>query len=135
MDVAITVLGGFSVAVGPIAIDGAEWRRRPAANLVKLLALQPGRRLHREQVMDLLWLDSGPEEAAPRLHKAAHYARRTLGDPDSLVLSGEFVALFPGRDVQVDAQEFEAAASSALEAGDPAAAGRAADGYPGSAAP
>ena len=94
MDVAITVLGRFSVAVGPKMIDGAEWRRRPAANLVKLLALQAGRRLHREQVMDLLWPDSGPDEAAPRLHKAAHYARRTLGDPDSLVLSGEFVALF-----------------------------------------
>ena len=57
--------------------------------------------------MDLLWPDSGPEEAAPRLHKAAHYARRTLDDPDSLVLAGEFVALFPGRDVQVDAVEFE----------------------------
>ena len=60
------------------AVDA--WSRRHAASLVKLLALADGRRLHREQVIDALWPGLGVEAAAPRLHKAAHYARRALGD-------------------------------------------------------
>jgi DNA-binding SARP family transcriptional activator len=109
------------------AVPRAEWRRRQAANLVKLLALAPGRSLHREQVADRLWPDLGLEAAAPRLHKAAHYARRSLGSPRSLVLAEEIVALWPDDPVEVDALAFEALAESALAAGDPAAAGRAAD--------
>ncbi|HEU5441188.1 MAG TPA: hypothetical protein VFU88_18020 [Ktedonobacterales bacterium] len=31
------------------------WRRRRARTLVKLLALAPRRRQHREQVVDALW--------------------------------------------------------------------------------
>jgi DNA-binding SARP family transcriptional activator len=103
---AITMLGGFSVRVGGGVVDSTHWRRRAVATLVKLLALQPRRRLHREQVMDLLWPDASPEEAAPRLHKAAHYARRAFADPESLVLSGEFVSLCSGWSIQVDALDF-----------------------------
>ena len=51
---------------------------------MKLLALAPGRRLHREQVIDALWPDLPPTPPRPRLHKAAHYARRALGAPDAV---------------------------------------------------
>src|SRR6476660_4056740 len=91
----IDLLGRFSVAVDGLPVPAQEWRRRSAAALVKLLALHPGRRLHREQLIDLLWPDLLIAQAAPRLHKAAHYARATLGSPRSLVLSGDVVALFP----------------------------------------
>ena len=45
----IHLLGGFRVAVDGRAIADAAWRRRAASGLVKLLALAPGHRLHRER--------------------------------------------------------------------------------------
>ena len=135
MDVRITLLGGFEVAVAGTPVPSAQWRRRHAAALVKILALVPGRRLHREQLIDTLWPELTVEEAAPRLHKAAHYARRAMGHPDSVVLAGEMVALWPDVDVQVDAAVFQAQAETALAARDAAAAGSAADRYRGDLLP
>ena len=74
--VMIRVLGRFEVSVDGIVTPERGWRRRTAASLVKVLALAPGHRLHREQVIDMLWPDESPADAAPKLHKAAHYARR-----------------------------------------------------------
>src|SRR6476619_6625608 len=127
MDVRITLLGGFEVSVAGTPVPAAHWRRRHAAALVKILALVPGRRLHREQLIDILWPELTVDEAAPRLHKAAHYARRALGQPDSVVLAGEMVALWPDADVQVDVALFQAQAETALAARDAAAGGSAAD--------
>ena len=135
LDVRIALLGGFDVVVAGSPVPRAEWRRRQAANLVKLLALTPGRALHREQVTDRLWPDLDVEAAGPRLHKAAHYARRSLGSPRALVLDGETVALFPDDRVEVDAAAFQALAEAALAARDGTAAGNAADAYPGDLLP
>ncbi|HEX2550855.1 MAG TPA: hypothetical protein VHK64_04615, partial [Nocardioidaceae bacterium] len=68
MRVDIDLLGRFSVAIDGRPVPDQAWRRRSAAAVVKLLALQPGRRLHREQLIDLLWPDLVVEQAAPRLH-------------------------------------------------------------------
>ena len=135
MDVRITLLGGFEVAVAGTPVPSAHWRRRHAAALVKILALVPGRRLHREQLIDTLWPELTVDEAAPRLHKAAHYARRALGHPDAVVLAGEMVALWPDVDVQVDAAVFQAQAETALSARDTTAGGSAADRYRGDLLP
>jgi predicted ATPase/DNA-binding SARP family transcriptional activator len=110
MRVDIELLGGFAVAVDGQRIPDHAWRRRSAAALVKLLALRPGRRLPREQVIDALWPDLLVEEAAPRLHKAAHFARTALGAPGSVVLSGDVVSLLPAAEVSVDVDRFDAAA-------------------------
>lgn len=115
--VEITLLGGFEIRVAGAAVPAGSWRRRDAASLVKLLALAPGRRLHREQVLDALWPDVAPDVAAPRLHKAAHFARRATGCADAVVLEGDTVAVFPGRPVTVDAASFEhLATAGALDA-------------------
>jgi DNA-binding SARP family transcriptional activator len=50
----IDLLGGFSVAVDGRQVPEEAWRRRTAAALVKLLSLQPARRLPREQLVDAL---------------------------------------------------------------------------------
>ncbi len=136
MKVAITLLGGFAVSVGGSVVDPASWRRRHAASVVKVLSVAPGRRLHREQLMERLWPEVSVEDAAPRLHKAAHYARRALGDPSSVVLADDGVALFPdaifrAADVLVDAVDFETQARHALSTGDAQLADRAADLYAG----
>jgi predicted ATPase/DNA-binding SARP family transcriptional activator len=114
----IDLLGRFSVAIDGRPVPDQAWRRRSAAAVVKLLALQPGRRLHREQLIDLLWPDLVVEQAAPRLHKAAHYARTALGCPGSVVLSGDVVTLFPDAQVVVDVDTFEETADAYRASGD-----------------
>src|SRR5204863_6458231 len=68
-----------------------------------------------------LWPDATTDQAAPRLHKSAHFVRRATGIADSVVLADQMVALFPNHEVLVDAAEFERSASEALETGEPAA--------------
>src|SRR5215203_7532497 len=75
--VRIRLLGDFSVSVGSRTIEGSVWRRRKAANLVKLLALAPSHCLHREQLMDVLWPDLGTRAASNNLRGVIHAARRT----------------------------------------------------------
>ena len=140
MNVEIDLLGGFAVRVDGRPIPATEWRRRHAASLVKLLALAPRRTLHREQVIDALWPDTAIDDAGPRLHKAAHFARRSLGDSSALVLSGDTVSLFPDAHVVVDVDEFERGAKQAIAAldRDPegcAAAAAAADRWAGELLP
>jgi predicted ATPase/DNA-binding SARP family transcriptional activator len=119
----IRLLGGFEVVVDGHRIPPESWRRRDAAGLVKLLGLSRGHRLLREQVLDALWPDLLVEQAAPRLHKAAHYARATLGAPTSVVLEADAVSLFPDADLAVDVDAFDHAAAAAR----PGGTGRAAD--------
>src|SRR3954452_6373449 len=117
--ISVQLLGGFRGAVDGRPVPDDEWRRRSAAHLVQLLALSPGRRLHRERVLAALWPDIDPAEAAPRLHTAAHYARRWLGTTGALVLNGDAVALCPDDAVAVGAVVFEERARAALAARDP----------------
>lgn len=65
-----------------VSIDGQtiEMRRKPK-QLIKLLALQSNQRLHREQIVEVLWTDQESEAATNNLHKTIHAARRTL-EPD-----------------------------------------------------
>jgi DNA-binding SARP family transcriptional activator len=135
MDVEITLLGRFAVRVDGAPVDPAEWRRRQAATIVKILAVTPRRSLHRERLMDLIWPGSTVDEAAPKLHKAAHYARRALGGGRAVVLAGETVSLFPEQTVEVDAVRFEALAQQAAAGRDRDLAGVAADAYTGDLLP
>ena len=121
-EIHVTLLGRFAVTVGGVPVAEAGWKRRHAAAVVKVLALAPGRRLHREQVIDLVWPGDTIAEAVPKLHKAAHFARRAIGVPDSVVLRGDQVVLYPGGSVTVDAVQFEDMARRTLAAGDVAAA-------------
>ena len=52
-DIHITLLGRFAVTVGGVPVAEASWKRRHAAAVVKVLALAPERRLHREQVISI----------------------------------------------------------------------------------
>ena len=44
----LRLLGGFSAWVDGRPVDHGAWRRRKVSRLVKLLALAPDHRLHRE---------------------------------------------------------------------------------------
>ncbi len=77
-NVRVTLLGGFAAAVDGEPVPETAWRLRKARELVKLLALAPSHRLHREQAMDVLWRDRAPAAAANNLNQAVHMARRAL---------------------------------------------------------
>jgi predicted ATPase/DNA-binding SARP family transcriptional activator/DNA-binding CsgD family transcriptional regulator len=124
--VRVRMLGGFSVSVGFRTIVGSVWRLKKAASLVKLLALSSGHRMHREQVMDMLWPDLGAKAAANNLRHALHVARRVF-DPDPsaassyLNLQGDQLALCPGEQLWVDLEAFEETAAAARRSKDPTA--------------
>lgn len=138
----IRLLGEFCVQVGPQLVPEAGWRRRKAADLIKLLALSPGQRLHREQVIELLWPELEPEAATNNLHRTLHYARRLL-EPDLglsrrplyLCLKGEVIVLSPLAPVWTDVEAFWAAAAEARQARHPAAYEEALGLYPGELLP
>jgi DNA-binding SARP family transcriptional activator/pimeloyl-ACP methyl ester carboxylesterase len=107
----VRLIGEFAVVLGDRKVS--RWPRKDAAALVKVLALTPSRSLHRERVLDILWPDLDPVDGAPRLHKAAHFARQALGERDAIVLRGDSVALFPGVHVVVDIEQFDGAFTAA----------------------
>ena len=133
--VEITMLGRFAVVVDTVPMAESSWTRRQAAALVKVLALAPDRRMHREQLIDLVWPEDTLDEAVPKLHKAAHYARRALAVPDAVVLRGDQVTLLPGTETTVDVVQFEELARQALANEDVVAARRALALYGGQLLP
>jgi predicted ATPase len=111
-DVSVTLLGGFAAAVDGAPVPETVWRLKKARELVKLLALAPGHRLHREQAMDVLWPDRAPGAAANNLHQAVHVARRALG-ADAIELRDEVLFLV----AEIDVDRFVLAAADARRAG------------------
>ena len=136
----IWLLGGFKVSVGSRTIEEDAWRLRKAASLVKLLALSPTHRLHRERIMDALWPHLGTTPASNNLRQAIHAARRTL-EPSRAANSRyvsvreEQLALCPGERLWVDVEAFEEAAGAARRSRDPAAYGLAVELYAGELLP
>jgi predicted ATPase/DNA-binding SARP family transcriptional activator/DNA-binding CsgD family transcriptional regulator len=137
----VRLLGSFSVSVGLRNIKGSQWSLKKGASLVKLLALAPGHRLHREQVMDLLWPNLDPKAAANNLRYALHHVRRILKAASStaasgyLRLEGDLVALCPERPLWVDVEAFEDAVSTARRVREPSAYRAALDLYAGELLP
>src|SRR3954447_777366 len=114
--VRIRLFGAFAVRVGATPVPESAWRLRKAKSVVKLLALAPERRIHRERVMELLWPDLSPGAAANNFHQALYVARRALEGagadaPSVLPLRDEVLALDPVTAIEVDVELFEAAAA------------------------
>ena len=117
------LLGDFRVSVGARTITLDAWHLRKASALVKLLALAPGHRMHREQAMDILWPDSSRRAASGSLRTTLHAARKVL-DPVTgasyLASEDESLVLCPGGELWVDVDAFEKAAATAKRTKDPA---------------
>ena len=109
------LLGGFRAEVGGQPVPEQRWHRRKACSLVKLLALAPGHRLHREQLMDILWPGLPPDAAGANLRKAVHFARQAIG-AEALRSRDDVVWLEPGG-LWVDVDAFQAAIAAGDAAG------------------
>lgn len=102
----VHLLGRFEVVREDVPIPPHAWRRRRPADLLKLIALAPGRTLTREQAMEALWPDKDAASGANNLHRALYDLRQILG--------GRWVDIERGHlhlrpDVWVDVDAFEAA--------------------------
>src|SRR5690242_10152731 len=136
----VRLLGGFRVAVGGRPLPESAWRQKRAADILKLLALAPGHRLHREQVSDALWPDLDPDAAANNLRVALHRARQRLeeaGCPPGVYLTrdGDSLVLAPSDGASVDVDDFEQATATAWRSTDPVVCERAIDLYAGELLP
>jgi DNA-binding SARP family transcriptional activator len=116
----VRLLGGFRVERAEAGQTVSDWPRRSAKTLVKLLAVQPGHALHREQVIDVLWPKVDAESALNGFGKALHVARHALEprlprrqDSAYLRLADGMLVLNTER-VLVDTDEFEQLAGDAL---------------------
>ncbi|MGW2656145.1 ATP-binding protein [Streptomyces sp. NPDC001478] len=117
------LFGGFRVTrdSGPALAE--RWPRPSARALVKLLAVSPGHRLHREQAMEICWPDADPQAALGSLRVALHAARRAIepelaprASSSYLTAEGTLLRLDP-RTVVIDADEAEVLAEQALADG------------------
>jgi predicted ATPase len=133
--VRIHLLGAFAVAVDDQIVPDGAWRLRKAKTLVKLLALAPGHRLHREQVIAVLWPERAPEAAANNLHQVLHVARRQLdggaGGRRCLRLEDDVLSLCADEELWIDAEAFRREAVAALRTRDAERAAAALELYPG----
>ena len=115
--VEVRLLGTFCVTVSGTPVDPHAWRLAKAQHIVKLLALAPRHRLHRDELLELLWPDREPRAAANNLYQALSAVRRAIGtaggDGHDLVrLKDEWVMLAPASGLWVDVEAFEARARS-----------------------
>src|SRR4051794_18081153 len=97
----IRLFGAFTVSVGDQPVPEGAWRLRKGKSLVKLLALSPDRRIHRERAIDLLWPDRPAEAGVNNFHQALYVARRaleTVGADTAAVLRlrDDMLVLYPG---------------------------------------
>src|SRR4051794_40264402 len=96
----IRLFGAFGVTVGGTPVPESAWRLRKGKSLLKLLALAPDRRIHRDKATELLWPDREAQAAANNFHQALYVARRALenagADPAHVLpLKDDMLALNP----------------------------------------
>src|SRR5262245_16443926 len=106
----VHLLGGFAVRLAGRDVEEPAWRLRRARTLIKLLALAPERRLHRELLSELLWPDEPP--AGNSFHQVLYTARRALGAEGAALELRDGVVILGGG-IWIDVDEFEALAAEA----------------------
>ncbi|HET9012733.1 MAG TPA: BTAD domain-containing putative transcriptional regulator [Gemmatimonadaceae bacterium] len=116
----LQLLGGFRAERVGVGWPVSGWQRRSAKTLTKLLATCRGHKLHREQLLEILWPGVELDSALNSFAKALYAARRAL-EPELLpressaylVVTDSMVALRTEH-VWIDADQFEQLAESAL---------------------
>ena len=135
----IHLLGGFGLSYGERTVQPEQFRLRKARNLIKILALAPSHRRHRDQLVEYLWPDTDPKTAANNLYQALFAARKVLATVldahEVLQFNEEFLCLCPDLPLRVDIEVFEGATAKARSSQNPAAFHAALDLYTGDLLP
>ena len=80
-----TLLGKFSLLCGEKSLTADQIHLHKARDLLKLLALAPNHRLYREEVLDLLWPEHSPQQAAHNLSQTLYTLRPKLTALDACI--------------------------------------------------
>ncbi|TMC00688.1 MAG: hypothetical protein E6J42_00115 [Chloroflexi bacterium] len=109
------LLGRFEVRAGSDLIIDQAWHHRNAKALLKLLAIQRDRYLHREQVLDAFWARLNPSAASANLRKIlfdlrTEFAARRVTQP-VVTVADDMVVLSP--EISLDIDEFRSCARAA----------------------
>lgn len=123
--VAIRLFGGFRLEMNGAAVDLSALKPRVRA-LLRLLAVQCGRPLHREVIQVALWPEAAPDAGARNLHVAMSSLRQALEPGVArvgftlIVRDGDAYRLATGPELSIDLVAFEedvAAGRAGLAAG------------------
>jgi DNA-binding SARP family transcriptional activator len=116
----VGLLGRFCVERTDVGQTISDWQRRSAKTLIKILALQPGHTVHREQIIDILWSGVDAESALNSFGKALYAARRAL-EPELLrrqdstyLRLADAMLVLNTEHVVVDTDQFEQLAEDAI---------------------
>ncbi len=110
----VRTLGPFQVWRGSQEIAADEWRRKKARQLFQLMLTARGGKLERDQIVEMLWPELGPDEAQ-RDFKIAMSALYSVLEPGRgrktpsafIERDGTLYGLRPEADLGLDAQRFE----------------------------
>jgi DNA-binding SARP family transcriptional activator len=115
---AFRLFGAFELRRGAWVVEEAEWKRRVAARLVRLLICRAGEPVTEDELIEAFWPDKPAPAGRRSLQVAVSAARGVLDAPgaqSSRLVAGEHsYRLALGDSDSVDAYEFERAASKAL---------------------
>ncbi len=117
----VQTLGTFRVWRGNVELEAREWQRDKARQLFQLLLTRRGQWLQREEIIDRLWPQLGPE-AANRDFKVALNAlnkalepQRNADEPFGFIArDGTAYRLRPAADLWLDSAVFEQACDEGL---------------------
>ncbi len=111
----IRLLGPGEITIDGRVLTDRDWSGRRARSLLLLLAGTPGHRLHREQIIDLIWPDADLDAGANALYKALHALRRTLEptlragrDSACITVAGNTIAIGETVDLWLDVDQYTA---------------------------
>ena len=111
---AVQTLGSFRVWRGSSEITAEAWRRKKARQLFQLLLTMRSGKVERDQIVDVLWPELGPEEAQrdfkiamSALYGVLEPGRQRNTPPAYISRDGTLYGLRPEADLALDAQRFE----------------------------
>jgi predicted ATPase/DNA-binding SARP family transcriptional activator len=104
----VLLLGSFEVEFDGVGLDSSRWPRR-AGSLLRMLAVAPGRRRLRDEVIDIFWPEAPPETGASNLRSTVQLLRQSLGghDPSPILSERGWLTLNPEFAWDIDFERFE----------------------------
>jgi DNA-binding SARP family transcriptional activator len=118
-ELSVRTMGGFRVWRGGAAVPLSAWQSRKARDLLKILIARRGAPVPRAALCELLWPEVDPGRSGNRLSVAVSTLRAVLDprrerSPDRYVVSGEGAIWLRRDHVDIDIENFLAAAQVAL---------------------
>jgi DNA-binding SARP family transcriptional activator/predicted ATPase len=117
--IAVTLLGEFTVSVNGVAIDASRWKHKHPRLLWQMLCLAPGHCVSRDEAAEALWPQAGVQASSNRLYHTLHTLRGVFSDAGVadarrlIALQGGTLRLDAGVQLELDVERFRQAVDDA----------------------